>query len=475
MDKVVSIDKRTIESVLDLKTGKEVFASDFFKKPIDEIFKLRYEFETAIREHNPRHVCYFCRQAIKIRGKADSKKILHFAHLKDSDDCSIKTNNKYTKEEVLRIKYNGAKESYLHIELKTFIANSLIANKENSKGVEYVDTEMINRHQAIPKIWKKPDVTSKYLDKSVVFELQLSTTFLSVINSRQEFYRENKTYIIWVFSVFETDDERRKFTQSDVFYNNNRNGFELDEEAKQRSIQEKDLVLKCNFQKPVTKSNRIDFEWVSEYVKLSELTFDSNNYKVYFYDVEGESEKLKVELVMNRSPLIYRIRNGDDSKVIDLFLNDYKVSDLEKQHILELYKVHVKPKDCIDNCTFEYKIILATICIKLEDLELIKYFHQNYKLRKTIIDILSLKLNKIIGYAFNKQIQISHRLIDSRPEHLKLYLRAIKLYQPMLFNEQDHSNKLRNKIEKISDSEKYQDLDYRLIEKMFPKLINNKA
>ncbi len=85
---------RTIESVLDLRTGKEIQASDFFSKPIDEIFKLRYEFESGIREKKPRVVCFFCKQSIKIRGRVDSKRILHFAHLKDSDDCPQKTDNK---------------------------------------------------------------------------------------------------------------------------------------------------------------------------------------------------------------------------------------------------------------------------------------------------------------------------------------------------------------------------------------------
>ena len=105
MNKSESPIKRTIESVLDTKTGKEVIASDFFKKQIDEIFILRYDFEKSIRENKPRYVCYFCRQAIKIRGKKDSKKILHFAHLRDSDDCSIKTNSKYSKDELLKIKF----------------------------------------------------------------------------------------------------------------------------------------------------------------------------------------------------------------------------------------------------------------------------------------------------------------------------------------------------------------------------------
>ena len=462
--------KRTVESVLDLKTGKEIFASDFFQKSIDVVFKLRYEFETEIRENRTRYVCYFCRQTIKIRGQADSKKILHFAHLKDSNECPIKTNNKYTKEEILRIKYNGAKESELHLKLKTFIAQSLIANKNKQKGVESVEVEPINRHIAIPKIWKRPDVSSKYIDKTIVFELQLSTTFLSVINSRQEFYKENQTYIIWVFSVFETADERRKFTQSDVFYNNNRNGFELDEVAKEKSIIEEDLVLKCNYQKPFIIYNSIEYEWAFEYVKLSDLIFDSTNFKVFYYDVDGNTEKLKSELELQKSTLIVLIKHGDDSKLLEYLANGYKIKESEKKYIIQQYNQFVKSKEIIDIFTFEYRIILTTICIKLERLELIKLLQDDIKLRKTILAILSLKLKKIIGCAFTKQIQISHRLVDTRPEHIYLYLRAVDSYYPNLLIEQDKSNKLRNKL-KISDYKSiFQIENIEIINKLFPEL-----
>lgn len=471
MNNITSQNKRTIESALDLKTGKEIFASEFFSKSVDEIFRLRYEFETDIRENNPRYVCYFCRQAIKIRGKVDSKKILHFAHMRDSDECPIKTNSKFTREELLRIKYNGAKESNLHIELKTFIANSLNANKNGQKGVEFVDTEKVNKHLAIPKIWKKPDVSSVFMGKPVVFELQLSTTFLSVINSRQEFYKENKTFIIWVFNVFETDDDRRKFTQSDVYYNNNRNGFELDEEAKEKSIKEGDLILKCNYQKPVIVYNSIQYEWVSEFVKLADLTFNSDTYKVYYYDVDGDCEKLKIELEINRSRLIDLILYGEESQISDLFLKGYKISTFEKKHTIELFNMHVKPKECVDRYTLEFRIIWTTLYLKLNNLELIKTFNEDFQLKKTIIDILALKLNKIVGYAFKKQIQTSHRVLDSRPEHLDLYLEAIRVYKPLLLKEQDISNKLQKKINKVKLSGQRQNYNADIVAKVFPELI----
>lgn len=462
---------RTINSVLDLRNGKEIIASDFFTKPIDEIFQLRYEIETNIREKQPRFVCYFCRKAIKIRGKPDSKRILHFAHLKDSDDCPQKTDSKYSKEELLRIKYNGAKESDLHIELKLFIANSLIANKKGSKGIEFVEIEHINKHQAIPKIWKKPDVSSIFQGKSVVFDLQLSTTFLSVINSRQEFYKENQTFIIWVFNVFETDDDRRKFTQSDVFYSNNRNGFELDEVAKEKSIQEGDLILKCNYQKPKIKYSGIHYDWEVEYVKLADLTFNTGTYKVYYFDVAEAYEKLKYELEICQSRLIQIILNGEDSQISDLLLNGYKVSNLEKKYIVQLFNTHIKPIDVIERWTTEYRIIWTTLCLKFDDPSLLKSFVENFSLRKTITDVLSLKLNKIIAYAFKKQIQIAHRLIDTRPEHLDIYLNAISKYQTSLLKEQDASFKFRSKVDKVKNSGQKQSSESLVVVKIFPELI----
>jgi hypothetical protein len=464
------MNKRTIESVLDLITGREIFASNFFNTSIDEIFKIRYDFETDIREKQPRYVCYFCRQPIKIRGKRESKRILHFAHLRDSDECPFKTNSKYTKEELLRIKYNGAKESKLHQELKSFIADSLTSNQELSKGIEFVEKELINRHLAIPKVWKRPDVSSKYFSKTVVFELQLSTTFLSVINSRQEFYRENKTFIIWVFNVFETNEERRKFTQSDIFYNNNRNGFELDELSKEKSFQEHDLIVKCNYQKPFIKNNEINYEWFFEYVKLSDLTFNSENYKVYYFDVDGARKKLKREIEVTRSRLILTILKEEESKITELFIKGYQYSEDEKKHIVELFNKHVRPKEIIETNTFEFRIIWANICLKLNSSKLIKELKDDFSLRKTITDILSLKLNKIIGYAFKKQIQISHRLIDTRPWHLNLYLNAIKVYQPQLIKEEDISNKFIEKIDRVKQTEQEQKYNANIIEKLFPEL-----
>lgn len=471
----VTKENRTIKSILDLKTGKEILASEFFLKEIDEIFQLRYEFETAIREETARYVCYYCKQPIKIRGRKDSKTILHFAHLKDSDECPIKTGNKFNKEEIQRIKYNGAKESELHFTLKNSIADFLTKNKESNKGIEEVAVEKVYKHKAIPKVWKKPDVSSVFKGNSLVFELQLSTTFLSVINSRQEFYKENNTFILWVFSSFDTNEEERKFTQSDIFYNNNFNGFEFNEETIELSKSQNDLVLKCFYQKPTIENNSINVYWRSEFVKLNELTFDKSNYGVYYYDFKTEKLKLETELTLSELLIINEIKNGEIQQISDLILNGYKISKIERTKIISLYNQKIKPIDIVDRFEKIINIVWAIIILKIQEPILIGRITRNSHLRSIVFDILSLKLKKKVGYAFTRQIQIAHSVFQTRPEYLDLYLEAIDYYQPNLLHEEDKSGKLRKRITKFRIENLPQNYDNNdIFEIMFPELMKNK-
>jgi len=277
--------------------------------------------------------------------------------------------------------------------------------------------------------------------------------------------------LIWIFNLFETDNEKRKFTQSDVFYNNNRNGFELNECAKEKSRIENDLILHCYYEKPSIKSNNIIYEWVSEYIKLSDLTFDENSYKVYYFDVLGVTRELEIKLKVSNSLLVKHILNEyTTTQLINLFISGYHVKEIEIKTINEHYKMYVEQVNVIESNSMQFKIILAIILIKIEDKELINEFIDDYRLRKTVFDILSLKLNKIIGYLFDKQIRISHRLLDDRPEHMELYLLAIKKYRPNLIAEEDHSNKMKNKINKIKQLNIKQTFHKLIITKVFPDL-----
>lgn len=292
--------KRTIEEVLDLKTGENVQSSTFFQQSEDLIFAARRKQEIAIQnEHETdKLVCYYCKQVIKIKGKPEGerKKVLYFAHLQDKDDCAIKTNGKLTRDEVQRIKYNGAKESDLHIKLKNQIAFLLEENQKTIKEVSDVKIEAVYKDLAISKEWKKPDIQCQYIDKKLVFELQLSTTFLSVVVQREEFYKAHKTFILWVFRQFDLEEDLQKFTQKDILYANNRNAFVITDPAIEKSNEMNNLILLCHYQVPKIENDKIVFNWENKLVSLSDLTFDSDNYKIYYFDSDKEYKKLEKQL-----------------------------------------------------------------------------------------------------------------------------------------------------------------------------------
>lgn len=289
---------RTIKTVLNLDTGDVISANVFFNQNENIIWNHREKCQEAIRGNRPPFlVCEICGQLVQISGgKGIYGKITYFKHLKDSDYCPVKTDTKKSRLEILRGKFNGQKEGLLHIETKNLIYQFLEINRKENKGILSVDVEKINRDKKNFLEWKKPDVSSIFYDKNVVFEIQLSTTFLDVICERQHFYKENETFILWVFKHFEEEADKQRFTQKDVFYSNNRNAFILDEEAIRLSNLNNDLFLLCQYQMPQAKGEAIGYIWKNKYVSLKDLTFDKNSYKVYYYDVNAEEGKVRSDI-----------------------------------------------------------------------------------------------------------------------------------------------------------------------------------
>jgi len=281
--------KRTIQDVLNFETGEEIKADTFFNKPLDELSVFRSELQKAIKGfREPLFTCFYCKQLIRIRGgigNPTKRKVdtFHFAHLKDSADCPVKTDSKLSKEEVDRIKYQGARESILHVTLKHKIAECLSLN-QNSKGeVSAIQVEKVinNRDE---KEWKKPDINAFFRDKRIAIELQLSTTWLDVITGRQKFYEDQKIFILWLFHHFNPNDDSRLLTYNDVIYTNNQNAYVFDDETYRMSFEEKDLVLRCWYKTYSIRNEMIKERWEYKYNKLSDLIFKEDGYKLFYHD-----------------------------------------------------------------------------------------------------------------------------------------------------------------------------------------------
>ena len=277
---------RTIIEVWDVENRRVISADSFFEKPKDEIFNERYELQKIARTNaKPKYTCLYCKQRVRILGSFDAgKKRLHFAHYKDSEDCPIKTGTQLTVEEINRIKYNGVKEGLLHYSLKTKIAENLESEARVNSRIKEIEVEKVLLSTGPDKGWKKPDISFKYDNKRIVIELQLSTTFLSVIESRQDFYQNEHTFVLWVFREFVDDDERRRFTDNDVIYSNNQNAFIYDQEMESKSLLHGKLYMKCFYKAYDFCESQIVESWQEKEVSIEDLLFDEEQYKIYYFD-----------------------------------------------------------------------------------------------------------------------------------------------------------------------------------------------
>ena len=280
--------KRTIDTVIDIENDEEIDAGKFFSQPEIVVFKMRTDLENAIYLHRPKYVCKYCGQMVKISGRKTERGMARFfSHLRDSDDCDYKTTTGRTRREINREKYARCNEGERHKFLKAEIAKYL----EMTNGVTDVRTENTVKGNHPILRWRRPDVIANYRGQEVVFELQLSTTFVSVIAERDLFYRLNKKHIIWV-SNFDEQGEYVDLTNmmiKDIYYNNRMNIFIFDLDAQKKSEELGELILKCNWLMPdgtwqYTNENTSD-KLGGKYIRLSDLTFD-NTYKPYYVNAE---------------------------------------------------------------------------------------------------------------------------------------------------------------------------------------------
>lgn len=282
---------RTIEEVLDIETGEIIFAEDFFAQEESIVISARNTLELSIQSDIPKYKCIYCEQKVKISGKRifDRKVTVYFfAHFKDSDDCPIKTSSGLNLEKVLAKKYHGLKESEKHIELKNFIAEQLEGEISIAKGVQNVYIEKVVKNSDISENWRKPDVKAKLNEKSLVFELQLSTTFLSVVIGRESFYRKHQIFLIWVFGGLELDGDWQKLMEKDIYYAHKRNVFVLDNEAQKMSKEKGELVLHCFWQTPLIVNGKVEITWHKKFITLEDLTYDNESYDVYYYNSDKD-------------------------------------------------------------------------------------------------------------------------------------------------------------------------------------------
>lgn len=273
----------TISTVYDVKEDCLINSSEFFKREEHEIMHWRRALEEAILVGKPRLICPYCKQMVKLCGRRSIRgRVSYFSHLYDSDDCEIKTTTQLTKEEIEARKYGQIQESERHIRLKTLIAEALSSSTSIDKGISDVEVEKRIKSTLPYMNWRRPDVVARFREMNIVFELQLSTTFLSVVVDRDIFYRLNGYFIIWVFNF----DDNKEYVNlynlmcKDIYYGNKRNIFIFDQKAQQMSEEGGELFLRCQWLDAEGKFTE------GEYLTIDQLSFDTESCKPFYVDAD---------------------------------------------------------------------------------------------------------------------------------------------------------------------------------------------
>ena len=403
--------KRTVMELLNLPDGKFLDADKLLNRSEQEVFLVRRSLEEVAQRKEKTLVCAICQQALKMRGDRDGAISLHFAHLYDSGDCPIKTGQKYTQDEILRMKYNGVKESPLHIKLKNAIALS-IGHESRFSDIKVDETF---KSEGLSKEWKKPDVSARFHHDKIVFEVQLSTTFLSVIVQREVFYRENNTYIMWLFNEFSTDAETQRFTEKDILYSNNNNAFVINDETIELSEAAGKFMFFCHYRKPfLTESGSIAFEWEKQLISFDDIKFDTAAFKVYFYDSKAEKEKLQAE-----------VDSQFRSNFEEVFLTRHPLSYSEKRNLLANFEEPFSEKGIV-------------------------FSPDDDGLHKILDALYSLQLGRMIGYNYPNFISLANLILEYRKEYAELFLLAMKHFgiEEKVLAE-DKKGTYRNKVENL--------------------------
>lgn len=284
--------QQTVELAIDTETDQRIAASELLALPEAEFSAMRRQ---AMAERNARkkgatkarYICAICRIPLWLSRYNHEEGNRWFRHDEPSLGCPWFEGNKLSPEQRRALIYRGQQEGEEHRRLKNFIASWL----EKEPGVTGVDRELVTHGQILKGEWKRPDVQCVKGDKRIVFEIQLSYTFLSDVIKRDEFYRQEGIFIIWVFAFFDL----RKATVRDEAFFNRRNVFVLDAVATEETSKRARLTFNGHFQNPVVNEGVILDEWGTRLITLDDAQFPVSNFRPFFFDYDAARRALEAE------------------------------------------------------------------------------------------------------------------------------------------------------------------------------------
>lgn len=416
-------------------TGRALQAADVIGSDYSEAVKLRMVVHTRMLNDAPRYRCSVCNVPVYICCLRSEKKFF-FKHRQEDGNCPAVTRGSLSQEEINARKYNGAKESNLHRQMKSWLVQCLtldgrfndIAEEPRWKG-------------KFSGEWRRPDVRATYNGIPLAFEVQLSTTYLNVIAERRQFYLEQGGLLFWVFAAFEGENSR--MLEDDVFYNNNQNAFVVNANTVEASQDAREFQLECIWAEP-TKSGDTG-AMHRKTVAFHELTLDPKTQRAFYFDFDGKRQALSEERAEERARLRQDFEDWFGGQG---FYSENKLADWER---------------------FRGRFARQGV-------EVPRYLNQLE--RGLLVSLYSAKHGRPIGVGYKKLVEVAHRVATGEKRHLTWFVHAAKAYKRLDDLEEQGSQKWHQKHEACraeyrKDPKPFEPMrdQQGLVELLFPELL----
>lgn len=405
---LLSVSPAKVPVVLDRSAGRYERHTDVIGDDWEKALQLRMQIQTEL-DANPRFHCAECMTPVYLVARREDKK-LTFRHTLEDGRCSAVTRGSGSQDEIDARRYNGVKESWLHLEMKRWIAECLRADgRFTGIDIEKRWTDEFTGE------WRVPDVLAVYNGVRVAFEIQLSTTYINVIAKRRKFYQEKGGLLFWVFAHFKEGE--RRLTQDDVFFNNNRNAFIVNAHTRDQSVEQKRFVLECCWSEPLPGGRTGPMKRAT--VPFDALTLDQVAQRAYFFDFDGARAKLAQD-----ADRLREMRRAVLRQRFDAFYEGY----LAERNV---------PEE-------EWQTLRRDLAG--ESIELPEY---PWKLPKTLLNSLySAKYGRVFGWKYSNFIEVAHTMESGRMRrHFHYFRKALMAYDRAdLVRSQDGSGKWAAKV-----------------------------
>lgn len=182
----MSIGALGIPVLFDVISGRSVQTKLVLSAPDVDISLLRNRIRRERKSLSTRYRCGLCRDPVYVSNSGGTS---HFAHYSDAGPlCAWRAEFPEPLDAISATRFQGRQEGELHRRLLL----TLKALCERATGFEKVGIPNATLFGKAGTGHRFPDLAAVFEEQKIVFELQISKTYLPVISAREAFYRQTE-------------------------------------------------------------------------------------------------------------------------------------------------------------------------------------------------------------------------------------------------------------------------------------------